>query len=386
MHHNYNLTFNTDAMRPYLFPILLILFLISMLMLGNLFGQETEEGLTDYETLQDEISTARAELEAAARRLAELSMMARQSMPSDRILPRAMIGVVVANEGGDVIVERVSPGSPAQSAGVLPGDIITNLNGQSISDVSEVIDLMTELSPGDEVSLSVERDGFSATLNLVSVAMHPMQSMNRFPLLENGARRMMLAMEDDSFSGEGHDFIWLEDGINDSIDEMNDNLDEDGENVFILRQRLAPQLQNDRSRNDRNDRDDDRRDRGGDRDRDGDRGRDRDGDRNRDRVRDRYHYWDLFEYYDLVPVSPQLAPYFGVEQGLLVVFDDDHSLDGGELFHEGDVITGIEGESFIGLRDFAQKFISAIESDGSALIEITRDYQSQTVNFDLNSQ
>ncbi len=357
-------------------------------MLGNLFGQETEEGLTDYETLQDEISTARAELEAAARRLAELSMMARQSMPSDRILPRAMIGVVVANEGGDVIVERVSPGSPAQSAGVLPGDIITNLNGQSISDVSEVIDLMTELSPGDEVSLSVERDGFSATLNLVSVAMHPMQSMNRFPLLENGARRMMLAMEDDSFSGEGHDFIWLEDGINDSIDEMNDNLDEDGENVFILRQRLAPQLQNDRSRNDRNDRDDDRRDRGGDRDRDGDRGRDRDGDgdRNRDRVRDRYHYWDLFEYYDLVPVSPQLAPYFGVEQGLLVVFDDDHSLDGGELFHEGDVITGIEGESFIGLRDFAQKFISAIESDGSALIEITRDYQSQTVNFDLNSQ
>lgn len=345
-------------------------------MLGNLFGQETEEGFTDYDILQDEISTARAELEAAARRLAELSMMARQSMPSDRTLPRAMIGVVVANEGGGVIVERVSPGSPAQSAGVLPGDIITNLNGQSISDVSEVIDLMTELSPGDEVSLSVERDGFSATLNLVSVAMHPMQSMNRFPLPENGARRMMLATGDDRFSSEDHDFIWIEDGINDSIEDMNDNLDVDGENVFIFRQRLAPQLQNDRSRNDRNDRDDDRRDRGS----------DRDGDRNRDRVRDRYHYWDLFEYYDLVPVSPQLAPYFGVEQGLLVVFDDDHSLEGGELFHEGDVIMSIEGESFSGLRDFAQKFINAIESDGSALIEIARDYQSQTINFDINSQ
>lgn len=345
-------------------------------MLGNLFGQETEEGFTDYDILQDEISTARAELEAAARRLAELSMMARQSMPSDRTLPRAMIGVVVANEGGGVIVERVSPGSPAQSAGVLPGDIITNLNGQSIADVLEVIDLMTELSPGDEVSLSVERDGFSATLNLVSVAMHPMQSMNRFPLPENGARRMMLATGDDRFSSWDHDFIWLEDGISDSIEDMNDNLDVDGENVFIFRQRLAPQLQNDRSRNDRNDRDDDRRDRGS----------DRDGDRNRDRVRDRYHYWDLFEYYDLVPVSPQLAPYFGVEQGLLVVFDDDHSLEGGELFHEGDVITRIEGESFSGLRDFAQKFINAIESDGSALIQITRDYQSQTINFDINSQ
>lgn len=376
MHHNYNLTSNTDAMRPYLFAILLVLFLISMLMLGNLFGQETEEGFTDYDILQDEISTARAELEAAARRLAELSMMARQSMPSDRTLPRAMIGVVVANEGGGVIVERVSPGSPAQSAGVLPGDIITNLNGQSIADVLEVIDLMTELSPGDEVSLSVERDGFSATLNLVSVAMHPMQSMNRFPLPENGARRMMLATGDDRFSSWDHDFIWLEDGISDSIEDMNDNLDVDGENVFIFRQRLAPQLQNDRSRNDRNDRDDDRRDRGS----------DRDGDRNRDRVRDRYHYWDLFEYYDLVPVSPQLAPYFGVEQGLLVVFDDDHSLEGGELFHEGDVITRIEGESFSGLRDFAQKFINAIESDGSALIQITRDYQSQTINFDINSQ
>ena len=349
-------------------------------MLGNLFGQETEEGLTDYENLQDEISTARAELEAAARRLAELSMMARQSMPSDRPLPRAMIGIVVANEGGDVIVERVSPGSPAQSAGVLPGDIITNLNGQLISDVSEVIDLITELSPGDEVALSVERDGFSATLSLASVAMHPMQPMNRFPLLEDARRRMMLSMEDGDFGDEVHEFIWLEDGINDSIDEMNDNLDEDGENVFIFRQRLAPQLQNDRSRNDRGDRDDDRRDQGRDRD------RDRGGDRGRDRVRDRYHYWDLFEHYDLVTMSPQLAPYFGEEQGLLVVFDDDHSIDGSEIFLEGDVITSIEGESFIGLRDFAQKFINAIESDGSALIGITRDYQSQTVDFDLNSQ
>jgi len=366
-------------MKSYLFPILLILFLVSMLILGNLFGQETEEGLTDYEALQDEISAARAELEAAARRLAELSMMARQSMPSDRPLPRAMIGIVVANEGGGVIVERVSPGSPAQSAGVLPGDIIINLNGQSISNVSEVIDLMTELSPGDEVSLSVERDGFSATLGLVSVAMNPMQSINRFPLLEDARRRMMLSMEDGDFGDEDHEFIWLEDSINDSIEEI---LNEDGENVFIFRQRPAPQLQNDRSRNDRGDQDDDRRDQGRDRDRE----RDRDGDRARDRVRDRYHYWDLFEHYDLVPMSPQLATYFGEEQGLLVVFDDDHSLDGSEIFHEGDVITSIEGESFIGLRDFAQKFINAIESDGSALIGITRDYQSQTVDFDLNSQ
>jgi len=382
MHHQFKITFQTEIMRPYLFPILLILLLVSTLILGNLFGQETEEGLTDYEALQDEISAARAELEAAARRLAELSMMARQSMPSDRPLPRAMIGIVVANEGGGVIVERVSPGSPAQSAGVLPGDIIINLNGQSISNVSEVIDLMTELSPGDEVSLSVERDGFSATLGLVSVAMNPMQSINRFPLLEDARRRMMLSMEDGDFGDEVHEFIWLEDGINDSIDEMNDNLDEDGENVFIFRQRLAPQLQNDRSRNDRGDQDDDRRDQGRDRDRE----RDRDGDRARDRVRDRYHYWDLFEHYDLVPMSPQLATYFGEEQGLLVVFDDDHSHDGSEIFHEGDVITSIEGESFVGLRDFAQKFINAIESDGSALIGITRDYQSQTVDFDLNSQ
>jgi len=366
-------------MKSYLFPILLILFLVSMLILGNLFGQETEEGLTDYEALQDEISAARAELESAARRLAELSMMARQSMPSDRPLPRAMIGIVVANEGGGVIVERVSPGSPAQSAGVLPGDIIINLNGQSISNVSEVIDLMTELSPGDEVSLSVERDGFSATLGLVSVAMNPMQSINRFPLLEDARRRMMLSMEDGDFGDEDHEFIWLEDSINDSIEEI---LNEDGENVFIFRQRPAPQLQNDRSRNDRGDQDDDRRDQGRDRDRE----RDRDGDRARDRVSDRYHYWDLFEHYDLVPMSPQLATYFGEEQGLLVVFDDDHSLDGSEIFHEGDVITSIEGESFVGLRDFAQKFINAIESDGSALIGITRDYQSQTVDFDLNSQ
>ena len=73
-----------------------------------------------------------------------------------------------------VMVESVEKGSPAERAGLkgaskfaetpsgsLPvnGDVITGVNGKPVGEISELQGLVANLNPGDEISLSVRRDG-----------------------------------------------------------------------------------------------------------------------------------------------------------------------------------------------------------------------------------
>lgn len=57
---------------------------------------------------------------------------------------------------GRVVVESVAPGSPAEQAGVLPGDIVTVLEGQEIRNLGELIE-RTQALQGQEISMSLER-------------------------------------------------------------------------------------------------------------------------------------------------------------------------------------------------------------------------------------
>lgn len=61
-------------------------------------------------------------------------------------------------------VGRVLPDSPAAAAGFQAGDLITHVNGRTVSDAGEVIRVVA-LSSGDPVRFTVERDG--APVNLV---------------------------------------------------------------------------------------------------------------------------------------------------------------------------------------------------------------------------
>ena len=58
-------------------------------------------------------------------------------------------------EGGDAIV----PGSPADRAGLRDGDIITAVNGQRIDAGHVLDDVLTQYKPGDEITMTVLRDG-----------------------------------------------------------------------------------------------------------------------------------------------------------------------------------------------------------------------------------
>ncbi len=56
-------------------------------------------------------------------------------------------------------VGRVSPGSPAERAGLRPGDVIVALGGQPVLRADDVHRLISQMPPGRDVSLRYWRDG-----------------------------------------------------------------------------------------------------------------------------------------------------------------------------------------------------------------------------------
>jgi hypothetical protein len=81
---------------------------------------------------------------------------------------QAALGVTF-NEGlsGGAYVAAVVPGSPAERAGLLPGDVIVALNGGPITSYQEVIGLVAQSRVGDQMQIDFLRGGQRATVNLV---------------------------------------------------------------------------------------------------------------------------------------------------------------------------------------------------------------------------
>jgi serine protease Do len=61
-------------------------------------------------------------------------------------------------------VAEVTPGSPAAKAGIKPGDIITRMDAQDIAWASDVVDHVSSRGIGDEVTVTVVRNGDTKTV------------------------------------------------------------------------------------------------------------------------------------------------------------------------------------------------------------------------------
>jgi len=70
-----------------------------------------------------------------------------------------------ATSEGQSVVEVVEDG-PSAAAGIEPGDVITAFDGQDITRQSSLIDLLFGHEPGDEVTVTVERDGTPQTFQV----------------------------------------------------------------------------------------------------------------------------------------------------------------------------------------------------------------------------
>lgn len=66
-----------------------------------------------------------------------------------------------------VVVTEVTPGSNAAGAGLTIGDILTACNNQPITDTAALNDILRNLQPGHEISLSIYRDGSSLDIQII---------------------------------------------------------------------------------------------------------------------------------------------------------------------------------------------------------------------------
>jgi uncharacterized iron-regulated protein len=79
---------------------------------------------------------------------------------------RVLMGVRLAAKDNEVLVEGVTPGSPAEKAGMLAGDRILSFDGQPVPEVTDVILRVREKKEGDEAAVVVRRDGAERSLRV----------------------------------------------------------------------------------------------------------------------------------------------------------------------------------------------------------------------------
>jgi S1-C subfamily serine protease len=79
---------------------------------------------------------------------------------------RAYLGVTLASSfGGGAVVSSVVSGGPAAKAGIVPGDTIDSINGTVVATPDDVSTALADLSPGQNVTVTVTReDGSQARL------------------------------------------------------------------------------------------------------------------------------------------------------------------------------------------------------------------------------
>ena len=77
------------------------------------------------------------------------------------------------------LVARVEPGSPAEKAGVEPGDIITSFNGTTIEKSGDLPRLVGNTKPGSKSTLTVLRKGAKRDLHVVVAEMEAEQTAKK---------------------------------------------------------------------------------------------------------------------------------------------------------------------------------------------------------------
>ena len=88
--------------------------------------------------------------------------------------PTAFLGVELPKVAGPAKILSTLPGKPADTAGLVKGDVITSLNGAAISSSSDVRQAVLTLVPGKAVPIGwTDTNGVAQTGTITPIAGPP---------------------------------------------------------------------------------------------------------------------------------------------------------------------------------------------------------------------
>lgn len=106
---------------------------------------------------------------------------------------KAWLGVSVADTKDGVTVRSVVPGSPADEAGLRPGDVIEAVDGTVIETAEQLVEVIGDHAPGDEIVLTISwrGDAREVTVTLGTQPEKPAVSLPGAGPIVRGALNLM---------------------------------------------------------------------------------------------------------------------------------------------------------------------------------------------------
>jgi putative serine protease PepD len=92
--------------------------------------------------------------------------IASELIADGRVTNRPGFGMQVQPISGGLFVQAVAAGGPADEAGLRPGDVIVEINGQSARSIDPLVVKTLEMKQADTVDLTYERGGSRQTTTL----------------------------------------------------------------------------------------------------------------------------------------------------------------------------------------------------------------------------
>lgn len=128
-------------------------------------AQPAPASSTDPAAMRAEFAQLRAQMDELARRMGRLSVRMGEHGPrayAFRYLAdpnRGMLGVVLEPSDKGLKVVAVTPGGPAEQAGIAAGDVITAVDGKTVRRDDGAVHAFGDVDAGQSVRLSIDRGG-----------------------------------------------------------------------------------------------------------------------------------------------------------------------------------------------------------------------------------
>ncbi|MDR3388014.1 MAG: PDZ domain-containing protein [Rudaea sp.] len=274
---------------------------------------DAEAGRRNAETARSEAETARRELEAMREQMRELSRkMAEVSARLGDVGPRAysyrylgdpqraMIGVVLAGSKQGVRISAVTPGGPADKAGVRDGDIVVAVDGKAVASGDEghdaALKVLHDLKLGQTVKLDVLRSGKQSEITVKAERREPYNFAYAFGDMDTHDLEQLSHLGETIAAAIPPD---LDKRVNEQVQRAVSQAERTAERAS---ERAQAQVQ-----------------------------------RALEHVSFSTPWWGL----NLVSLNPDLGGYFGADRGVLVLSDSNDSLKG---LKSGDVLLEVAGQ------------------------------------------